>query len=244
MSGRLTEIWRHPVKGIGRERLACVELAAGAPLPGDRAWAVLHYGGEDTDAWQKRRNYLQAASGPALMAVHVTAEGGRLRFTHPDRPDLLCRLPENALALLDWARPLWPADHPAPRRVVAAPAQSMADNGMASLSILNRASLEALGSQLGKALDIRRFRGNLVLEGLPAWAEWGWLGREVTVGRATLKVVRRIGRCRATEANPETGRRDAHTLAALRDGWGHTDFGVYAVVSRSGAIAEGDAVTP
>jgi hypothetical protein len=49
-----------------------------------------------------------------------------------------------------------------------------------------------------------------------------------------------IGRCRATEANPSTGRRDAPTLAALEDGWGHTRFGVYAMVRKGGLVAVGD----
>lgn len=245
MRARVAEIWRHPVKGIGRERLAQASLAAGAPLPGDRAWAVLHAGAAaDTDAWQPRRNFLQAASGPALMAVHVTTEAAGLRFTHPARADVVLRLPDDAAALLDWVRPLWPADRPVPRRLVAAPPQSLADNGRASLALLNRASLEALAARIGRPLDMRRFRGNLVLDGLAAWEEWAWIGREISLGGATLKVEERIGRCRATEANPETGERDADTLAALRDGWGHTDFGVYATVTRGGPVAEGDAVSP
>ena len=52
-----------------------------------------------------------------------------------------------------------------------------------------------------------------------------------------------IGRCRATEANPETGRRDAATLAALEEALGRTDFGVYAIVRRAGRVAVGDEVT-
>jgi hypothetical protein len=50
-------------------------------------------------------------------------------------------------------------------------------------------------------------------------------------------MVEPIGRCRATEANPETGRRDAPTLAALEDGWGHTRFGVYAMVRKGGSMS-------
>ena len=56
-----------------------------------------------------------------------------------------------------------------------------------------------------------------------------------------LRVTERIGRCKATMANPETGLRDADTLAALGT-WGHQDFGVYAEVVEVGPIAVGDAV--
>ena len=50
---------------------------------------------------------------------------------------------------------------------------------------------------------------------------------------------RGIQRCRHTEANPETGRRDADTLGVLQS-WGHRDMGVYAVVTQGGDIAVGD----
>ena len=242
-AARLTEIWRHPVKGVGRERLSSVTLQAHSPLPGDRAWAIAHEGGAPGDDWQPRRNFLQAASGPALMAVHAATDGARLSLTHPDRPDLTVTLPQDGAALVDWARPLWPADRPAPRRLVEAPAQGMADNGIASLALLNRASLDALSDAVGQPLDMRRFRGNLVVEDADAWAEWEWVGGRLRIGDAELDIVERIGRCRATEANPETGERDVDPPRALRDGWRHTEFGVYAVVRTGGRIAEGDPIS-
>ncbi len=242
MTVRLAEIWRHPIKGIGRERLTEVDLAPGAPLPGDRAWAVLHEGGEETDSWQPRRNFLQAASGPSLMAVHAATSGETVTLSHPNRQDLTLRLPGEAERLLGWVRPLWPADRPAPRRLVAAPPQGMADNGIASLAILNQASLNALSEAQGQRLDMRRFRGNLILEGAVAWVEWSWPGRRLRVGEAELEVTERIGRCRATEADPLSGQRDTDPLHTLRRHWGHTDFGVYAVVRKGGTITEGAGV--
>ena len=46
MSWTLSQIWRHPIKGIGAERLDHVGLRVDRPLPLDRAWAVLEDGGE------------------------------------------------------------------------------------------------------------------------------------------------------------------------------------------------------
>lgn len=43
-------------------------------------------------------------------------------------------------------------------------------------------------------------------------------------------------------ANPDTGLRDADTLAALDQGWGHRDFGIALVAETSGAVAVGDTV--
>ena len=58
-----------------------------------------------------------------------------------------------------------------------------------------------------------------------------------------LRIEERITRCKATSANPETGRIDADTLGGLEAAFGHQDFGLYAVVTRGGAIATGDKVT-
>ena len=88
-----------------------------------------------------------------------------------------------------------------------------------------------------------RWRGNIHLEGLDAWAEFDWVGKTIGIGSAEMEVREPIERCLATTANPETGKRDADTLGALNSNWGHQNFGVYAMVTKSGEIALGDAVT-
>ena len=235
---RLAAIWRHPVKGIGREAMEGADLAAGAPLPGDRAWALLHDGAADIDGWQPRRNFLVVASGPRLAQVAARTEGTRIALDHPDLDPLDFNPATDGDRLAAWVRPIWPADRPAPARLVRAPAQGMADNGRATLAILNPASAAALPGDP----DLRRFRGNLVIDGLAPWEEWGWIGRTIRIGDATLRVTDRIQRCRAIEASPATGERDLNLPAALRDGFGHQDFGIYAEIAHPGAIALGDAV--
>jgi len=37
-----------------------------------------------------------------------------------------------------------------------------------------------------------------------------------------------------------TGQRDADTLGALRKGFGHEDFGINAIVTKTGRVALGD----
>jgi uncharacterized protein YcbX len=91
---------------------------------------------------------------------------------------------------------------------------------------------------------MERFRGNIWLDGLAPWEEFDLLGREITIGEARFTVRERITRCRATCTDPETGRIDVNTLDLLESGWDHTDFGVYAEVTQSGAVALGDPVRP
>ena len=80
------------------------------------------------------------------------------------------------------------------------------------------------------AEDPRRFRGNILIDGLPAWAEFAWLGHEIRIGAARLKVVDRIARCAATNVNPDSAERDMNIPLTLRKGFGHIDMGVYALV--------------
>jgi uncharacterized protein YcbX len=239
---RVAALWRHPVKGIGREALESVALSPGAPMPGDRAWALVHEAGEDAEGWQPRRNFLVVASGPRLAQVTAETRGDTLVLRHPDLPDLDLDPATEGERLVDWVRPLWPGDRPAPVRLLRAPPEGMADNGAAQVSVLSRASLRALSQRLGRPLAEERFRGNLILDGLAPWEEFDWVGREVRVGAVVMEVTERIERCRATEANPQTGARDAGVLRALEDGLGHRDFGVYATVRVGGTVAVGDAV--
>ena len=44
----------------------------------------------------------------------------------------------------------------------------------------------------------------------------------------------------ATATSTRTGERDADTLGALEQGWGHTQFGVYAEVVKTGDLTQGD----
>ncbi|THH34457.1 MOSC domain-containing protein [Aliishimia ponticola] len=244
MTATLAQIWRHPVKGIGCERLADTTLTAGAPLPGDRAWALRHERSEPTDAWQPRRNFLVVAHGPRLAQVAAqSATDGRITLTHPDLAPLDFDPAHDGDKLMDWVAPLWPDTQPAAASLVKAPAQGMADNGVAQVSVMNHSSLRALSQAAQTDLDPRRFRGNLWIDGLAPWEEFDLLGKTIRIGEVTLEVTDRITRCRATEANPDTGERDAEPVRVLRQGWEHMDFGVYATVTSGGKIAAGDTVT-
>nr|WP_282563339.1 MOSC domain-containing protein [Gymnodinialimonas phycosphaerae] len=241
--GALHQIWRYPVKGIGAERLRAIDLAPGMPLPLDRAWAVLEEGGDASEGWRSCRNFLRGAKGPSLMAVTCRVDGDVIHFSHPDRPDISVLPGHDDTALFDWLAPIYPEARPKAVALVKSPPEGMSDAPFASISILNASSLRALGQKLGQPLDERRFRGNLWIDGFAPWEEFDLVGKTLEIGGAHLEIIERITRCRATEANPETGKRDANTLRALEDGWGHQDFGVYAMVRTGGTIKAGDVVT-
>ncbi len=245
MTARLAHIVRHPLKAIGREELEAVALAAGAWLPFDRLWAVAHAGAKLDGGWGVKANFLRGVTEPALMAVtaHLDAAEGRLTLDHAQAGRIAIR-PDDAgdtATLLDWLARLWPADLPAPTAVYRAAEAHLTDVPEPWLSINNHATLRAVEQRAGQPLSMHRWRGNLWIEGLAPWEEFDLVGRRLRVGEAELEVRVRITRCKATMANPETGRRDVDTLAALRT-WDHLDFGVYAAVTSGGTIRRGDAV--
>jgi uncharacterized protein YcbX len=110
------------------------------------------------------------------------------------------------------------------------------------VSIINLGSVTAVETAVGQAVDPLRFRGNVYVEGWPAWHEFDLLGRELTLGAARVKVVKRIVRCAATDVDPATGTRDLTIPQALQKTFGHADCGVYAEVIGAGEIATGDSV--
>lgn len=239
MTPQLTEIWRYPIKAIGREELAEVTLTPANCLPLDRGWAVTRKGATvDGSEWARCGNFLRAASVPHLQAVTCeTGPDGTMVLRHPDRPDLQIDPARDGDALTDWLAPLLP-DGMEAGRLVRAQAQGMTDAPFPSVTLCNMSSHRAVSQRLGRALSIHRWRGNLWFDGLAPWEEFDWIGREVAVGDTVLAVRERTGRCRSTEANPDTGRRDADVLGAL-DSWDHNDFSVLAEVISGGTIAPG-----
>ncbi|MGR3493429.1 MAG: MOSC domain-containing protein [Shimia sp.] len=242
---RVAHLFRHPIKSHGAEEVGETTLTPGEAMPWDRHWALSEEGADVTDGeWASCRNFSRAAKSPALMAISCERhDDGTLTLRHPDRPALSFDPAEGGDMLRDWATPLVAEGRPAPDRLIEVGARGMTDSPFPSLSILGLSSLRALSQKVGQTLSPLRFRGNVWLDDTGPWEEFEWIGRRLQIGDATLEVAERIARCRATEANPDTGRRDAGTLTALRDGWGHTDFGVYAFVVKGGRIAAGDAVT-
>ena len=243
MTAALSDIFRHPIKAHGYEALTSTRVLAGRTLPWDRHWAVLHeHAKTDGTAWAPCVNFSRGAKAGSLMAISAKLDetSHQLSLTHPELGPLQFEPDTEADRFLDWVRPLMPRDRAASSGIVAVPDRGMTDTDFPSISLAGRASLAALSEKMGQPLDPRRFRANFWIEGLSPWEGFELVGQRVRIGNVTFEVRERITRCRATMANPETGKTDADTLGALEAGWGHTDFGVYLVAENSGEVATGD----
>ena len=131
-----------------------------------------------------------------------------------------------------------------PPKLLQADGHSFSDVAAKVVSIINLASVATVEDAVGAPVDPLRFRGNLYVEGWPAWHEFDLLGKtHRDRRRRALKVVKRIVRCAATNVEPRTGIRDMEIPKTLMQAFGHMDCGIYAEVVTGGKIAAGDAVT-
>jgi len=245
MSASVGKIVRHPIKSIGRQELTSVGLAAGKWMPFDRLWGVSHERSKLGGGWEKKVNFLRAVTGPALMAVTAELDETTktLTLTHPTAGTITTRpnSPDDASRLIGWLRQLWPGDLPKPTAIYRSNEGHLTDVPNPWISLNSTASLKALSQRAGVILVPHRFRGNIWIDGLDPWQEAKWVGKTIQMGGVTLAVRSQITRCKATMANPDTGRRDLDTLGLLDD-LGHQEFGVYAEVIQGGVLSVGDSV--
>jgi uncharacterized protein len=248
-----------PVKGLRLEQRDHV-LVTEAGIPGDRAFFVV-----------------DERTGAMVSATRVGPLVGVVPAHDPDAATLALRFPGGAdvggsvelgeAQTVDFAgerlaaRPVLGrfsealAEHCGiPLRLFAAPARGSAlDRGRdGAVTLLSTASLERLGSEAGagEPVDPRRFRMTFGVGGLAAHEEDEWVGAELRVGEALVRVAGNVGRCALTTRNADTGMVDfktLHHLAAYRREVEATEplpFGVYAHVLEPGRVRRGDAVVP
>jgi uncharacterized protein len=117
----------------------------------------------------------------------------------------------------------------------------------APVTVLTTASMHLLSQRLGREVESERFRSTFLVDtgDCPAHVEDGWVGRELRVGEATVRVRGVVPRCAVVDLDPVTGRGDASVLAELagyRLSQAEISFGVDAVVTAPGRVRTGDQV--
>jgi uncharacterized protein YcbX len=192
---RVQQLWIFPVKSMRGARVDTAQLVAGG-LRGDRSWAVVDDSGTTvTAAEEPRLRQVATRIVDGLVLVDVPGAAPGLR-------------PEAAAgALSAWlGRPVRLAHREGTGFVDVAPVHVVSTFSMA----------DAAHAEKCDACDVREPRANLVLELAPGGgAEREWLGGQLSIGTATLPVVRHPDHC----------------------------LGVYAEVATPGDVHVGDEVT-
>ena len=247
---RIDAIYRYPVKGLSPQPLARTQLAVGATLPADRLYAIEN-GASGFDpaapAYFPKIRFLMLMRNERLAALRTEFDEATHTLTighegrEAARGDL--RTPHGRAAIERFFAAEFAKELRGPPKVLFGQGHSFSDVAKKVVSIINLASVAALAAVAGVPVHPLRFRGNLYVTGWPAWQEFELFGREIGIGSARLKPVKRIERCAATDVDPSTGIRDLTIPRTLMQSFGHTDCGIYAEVVGAGDIAVGDAIT-
>ncbi|CAN7312276.1 MOSC domain-containing protein [Bosea sp. LjRoot90] len=248
---RVASLYRYPVKGLSPERLSRAELPTDGYFPGDRLFAIEN-GPSGFDpaepVHQPKIKYLMLMRNESLACLHTRYDDGSgdLVIGHDGAET---RIATGAAAgqerLGSFFKTFMPEELRGEPRLLAAPdGYRFTDSRSGFVSIINLASIADLEGRLGVPVDPLRFRGNIMVEDLPAWAELDLVGRELTAPSGLrLSVIKRIERCAATNVDPVTGARDLQIPKALMKGYGHVDCGIYCRIIAGGALAEGERLT-
>jgi MOSC domain-containing protein len=242
-------LYRYPVKGLSPQALARVNLAPGQTLPADRLYA-LENGPSGFDpvapAYFPKQRFLMLMRNERLAALRTDYDEAShtLAITWEGREaargDL--RTPEGRAAIERFFARYCADELRGAPKVLFGEGHSFSDVAKKVVSIINLASVAAVEGAVGAPVNPLRFRGNVYVAGWPAWHEFDLLDRDLSVGGARLKVVKRIVRCAATDVDPDTGMRDLAIPKTLMQNFDHMDCGVYAEVIEGGAVAVGDPV--
>jgi len=239
-----------PVKGLRLVAVDAVEIGPAGPA-GDRVFHVRERDGsialtlrnpalvQIVPRWDAERERLELRfpDGSHVEACVVLGEAVTTTFYDGRRvPGRVVEGPFAGALSAHTGRPL---------QLVARAADEVGGDDHA-VTLMSRGSLEALGAGLGAAVDPRRFRMTITIDGVEAWEEHGWGGRDVRVGRAVLRVAAPTARCAVTTRDPDAGHRDLPVLRALAELRGKRDvtFGVWCDVVAPGPVRVGDAVAP
>lgn len=247
----VANLYRYPIKGLSPEPLERAALNAGDYFPGDRLFAIENGpAGFDpaAPAHQPKIKFLMLMRNERLahLRTRYEDESRTLTVSQDGREAVRADLStaEGRLAVEAFFRRFMPTELRGPPKVLTAPdGFRFTDSRRGYVSIINLASVAALETAVGALVDPLRFRGNVYVAGWPAWHEFDLVGREIAIGEARLKITKRIGRCAATDVDPDTAQRDLSIPRTLMKTFGHTDCGVYGEVVAGGSVAVGDAVS-
>ncbi|MEW2354623.1 2Fe-2S iron-sulfur cluster-binding protein [Spirillospora sp. NPDC029432] len=235
----IARLVRYPVKGFPGQEVERGRVRPGAGLPFDRAVAFAsgRLPPPEAGGWVPSRTWrtLVTDPGPLRGGVELDEAAGIVRIRHPEYGTLTVPLGKTG--------PVEPPEGTAGwfggTAVVHRAADGFWDDPDGGVSLINLASVAALGRAAGADLDPLRFRGNVYLEGLPPWAELDLVGERIAIGDVELEVLHPINRCAATSANPASAVRDHNVPALLAAHMGHIYCGLRAKVVTGGTLAKG-----
>ena len=243
-------LFRYPIKGLSGERLSSIALEPDRRFPGDRAFAIeaRDLGLETGDMeFRKKSFFHQLARDPALARIESAFDVDRWELTLTVDGQVVAegsiRTEAGREAIEEAVAEILGPDLPRQPRLIDGGGVQFTDQSKPLVSIINLASVADIGTQIGAELEPIRFRGNIYVDGMPAWAENDLIGKRLQLGsEIVVEIDKRIERCAATEVDPRHGERNRPVVETLYREFGHKDCGVFARVLRGGLLTQGSTV--
>ncbi|RRW46053.1 MULTISPECIES: MOSC domain-containing protein [Pseudomonas] len=255
----LSGLYRYPVKSTAPEPLERADIDC-LGVAGDRRWMVVEAStgrfltqrllpsmGQIVARWISNGCLSLNAPGMSTLEISVPLPDEALQgvtlwrdtfqvpeageeanawlSTFLDRPCRLVYMPESRARQVDTAYAS-PGDH-----------VNFADGF--PLLLIGQASLDDLAQRVGRPLDMRRFRPNLVVEGSKAYAEDKWT--HIRIGEVEFRIVKPCSRCVLITVDPVTSvrshdREPLATLKTYREHEGAVYFGQNLIQLNPGAV--------
>ena len=111
-----------------------------------------------------------------------------------------------------------------------------------SISLINLNSIGDFKKRINQKVEFQRFRGNFYVDGIDAWEERNWIGKNIKINNVLFKVERNIPRCVAINLKPKTDHSDLNLLQSLKKAYNHFDMGIYLRSLNDGKIKVGNAI--
>jgi len=234
--GRISAIFRYPVKSMAGESLAVARLGWHG-IEGDRRLAVRRLNDKSEFPW------LSASKLPELLLYKpfgLDGKAAELLPTHvrtPDGKEYELRSDElrqeissrygSEIELMNLKHGIFDE---------------------AFISVISLATVHGIERESGRELDLRRFRANVVIEtnNTEPFAEDEWVGRTLKVGDenngALIGVTMKDERCVMVNLDPDTAQKDSEVMKTVVR-MNNNYAGVYGTVVRAGELRVGQVVT-
>ena len=109
-----------------------------------------------------------------------------------------------------------------------------------SVSLINKKSIDDFSKRVSADIEFERFRANIYIDGLDAWAERTWIGKSIKINSVNFVVLDEISRCSATNLKPSTDMVTFNLPNQLKKNYDHINMGLYLVPLQNGVISKGD----
>ena len=227
--GHVAALFRYPVKSMAAESLDQIDVGWNG-FSGDRRWAFVRGGlvrsgfpwltiRENPSMWKYEPYFVEPDNADRSTTLVRTPSGEEMDVTDHELAEELghdCRLIKQDRGVFD-AFPL---------------------------SLISLQTIRALSSSVGRDLQMRRFRPNVVIDAIDGGdaPEDSWIGDTIMIGAMQMRIDKRDKRCVTINVDPDSTQRDPSVLRAVaqeRDAC----LGVYGSIVSRGQIKVGDDIS-